>query len=145
MATQRLLQRSGMNYTDYVPATSSAGASSAGLPIALNAQGLVDQSMVGGLVVLTYAATVAVNWSKGAAQKITLTGNVTFTFASPVAGTHYLLELTQDSTGSRTVTWPTIRWQGGTAPTLTTTAAKTDLIVLIYDGTSYFGQAALNF
>ena len=94
---------------------------------------------------LTYASSVAVNFANGLAQLLTLTGNATLTFSGAIAGARYILELTQDSTGSRTVAWPTIRWQGGSAPTLTATAAKTDLIVLIYDGSNWFGQAALNF
>jgi hypothetical protein len=55
----------------------------------------------------------------------------------------------QDSTGSRTITWPgSVRWPGGTAPTLTTTASKTDYIAFIYNGASstYDGVAiAQNF
>ncbi len=94
---------------------------------------------------LTDGATIAVNWANGNIQKVTLGGNRTFTFANPIAGGRYLIELTQDATGSRTITLPTIKWQGGTAPTLTTTASKTDLIALFYDGTNYFGQASLNF
>lgn len=94
---------------------------------------------------ITYAASVAINWDLGNCQKITLTGNVTFTFSNPIAGARYLLEIIQDSSGSRTVTWPTIKWQGGSAPTLTTTPNKTDLVALYYDGTSYFAQASLNF
>lgn len=94
---------------------------------------------------LTDGATVAVNWNNGLVQKVTLGGNRTFTFSNPVAGARYLLELTQDSSGSRTATWPTIKWQGGSAPTLTTTAGKTDLIALLWDGANYFGQASLNY
>jgi hypothetical protein len=94
---------------------------------------------------LTDGSTIALNWTNGDTQTVTITGNRTFTFSNPVAGRRYVIEVTQDTTGSRTLTWPTIRWQGGTAPTLTTTASKTDLIVLLYDGSSYFGQSALNF
>jgi hypothetical protein len=70
---------------------------------------------------------------------MTLTGNVTLTFANAVAGQSMTLLLTQDATGSRTVTWPTMRWPSGTAPTLTTTPGKMDIISVFYSGTSYFG------
>ena len=107
---------------------------------------IVAKSIASTPYALTYAASLAINLANGLCQTVTLTGNPTITFSGAVAGAHYLLELTQDSTGSRTVTWgTTIRWQGGSAPTLTTTPSKTDLIVIIYDGTSYFGQVALDF
>lgn len=83
-------------------------------------------------------ATATLNLNQGDVQTITLTANCTFTFSAPVAGTVYRLMVTQDGTGSRLVTWPTIRWAGGAAPTLTITAAKTDIITCLYDGTSYF-------
>lgn len=94
---------------------------------------------------LTDGATIAVNWNNGNVQAVTLGGNRTFTFSNPISGGRYLIVLKQDGTGSRTVTWPTIKWQGGTAPTLTTTAGKVDLITLIWDGTDYFGVASTNF
>jgi hypothetical protein len=85
-------------------------------------------------------------WSNGSAQKSTLTGNVTYTFASPQIGGAYVLRLVQDGTGSRTVTWPAaVKWPGGVAPTLSTAAGAIDLINLYYDGTNYYGTSALGF
>lgn len=94
---------------------------------------------------LTDGGTIALNWNNGNDQSVTIAGNRTFTFANPIDGGRYLIKLKQDATGSRTITWPTITWKGGTAPTLTTTANKTDFIYLYYDGTSYFGSSDLNF
>jgi len=71
---------------------------------------------------------------------LTLTGNVTFTFPALASGKQFTLWLKPDGTGSRTITWPsTVRWGGGTAPTITSTAAKTDLIGFICDGTYWLG------
>lgn len=73
--------------------------------------------------------------------------NETFTFTSPTRPGFYHIKLVQDSSGSRTATWPgTVKWPGGTAPTLTTTATTgTDIITFYFDGTNYFGVEALNF
>ena len=79
---------------------------------------------------------------------ITLTANCTFTFPTAAAGKSFLLGLLQDATGSRTVTWPgTVKWSGGTAPTLTTTASKLDVFSFVcLDGTNWVGvTAGLNF
>lgn len=94
---------------------------------------------------LTDGGTIALDWNNGLVQAVTLGGNRTFTFSNPIAPGRYLIVLKQDATGSRTITWPTVKWRGGTAPTLTTTANKYDLITLIYDGTNYYGDASLNY
>jgi hypothetical protein len=95
---------------------------------------------------LTDGATVAIDWNNGPVQKVVLGGNRTITFANPVSGGRYLLIIVQDATGSRTIaSWPTIKWTGGLAPTLTTTANKADMISITYDGTSYYGMASVNF
>lgn len=94
---------------------------------------------------LTDAATVAIDWNNSNMQSVTLGGNRTFTFANPKSGSTYVLLIKQDATGTRTVTWPTVLWAGGVAPTLTVVANKTDIITIFYDGTSYYGSATLNY
>lgn len=78
---------------------------------------------------------------------LTLTGNVTITFPTAAAGKSFTLALTQDSTGSRTVTWPgTVKWSGGSAPTLTTTANKVDLFSFVsLDGTNWIASIGKNY
>ena len=91
-------------------------------------------------------AAETVNWNTGSKQKTTLTANCTFTFTAPPGVGNLVLFLTQDGTGSRTATWPgTVKWVGAAAPTLTTTAAATDIVSFIWDGTNYWGVASLNF
>jgi hypothetical protein len=90
-------------------------------------------------------AAFAIDLSQGDVQTLTLSANCTITLNNPVAGAIYRLLLVQDGSGNRTVTWPTIKWAGGSAPTLTVTAGKTDIITLFYDGTSYYGDKQLNY
>ena len=78
-------------------------------------------------------------WSSGTIHTITLTAPVTLTFTGAIAQQTITLFLKQDATGSRIVTWPTMKWPSATAPTLTTTANKVDIISIYYDGTDYFG------
>ncbi len=94
-----------------------------------------------------YSTNVVFDFSAGGNQSITLNNNSTFTLANMVAGTWYTVEMTQDSTGSRTGSFSnnTIRWQGGTAPVLTTAAGKTDVFRFFYDGANVFGMVMLNF
>jgi hypothetical protein len=85
------------------------------------------------------------NLATGNVFSITLTGATNFTITGATAGAacSFGLYLKQDATGSRLVTWPaSVKWPGGTAPTLTTTAAATDIIVLesIDGGATWFGS-----
>jgi hypothetical protein len=87
-----------------------------------------------------------INWNNGTNQKTTLTGNCTFTFTAPDGVARLLFELDQDGTGSRTVTWPaSVKWPGGVAPTLTTTASAVDIISCFYNGTNYYCSDSLDF
>jgi hypothetical protein len=81
------------------------------------------------LVLLTDGTTITADLSKGNAFAVTLAGNRTITFGTTHnPGNVFRLIVTQDGVGSRTVTWnAAIHWPGGTAPTLTTTPAKTDI------------------
>src|SRR5687768_3871372 len=87
---------------------------------------------------LTDGSTVAVDWNNSQNQTLTPGGNRTLTFANGLAGSTYSLTITQAATGSRLITWPSsVKWAGGSAPTLTTTAARTDQIHFYFDGTYY--------
>lgn len=103
----------------------------------------------------TGASQAIADFTTGANQKITLTGNVssstwTMPWSSPSAG-DVRIRVCQDATGSRTLTWPTSpapKWLAGGAPTLTTTASACDIIFFYYDAQSGFiygwtGQAAV--
>jgi hypothetical protein len=79
----------------------------------------------------------------GTLQILTLTGNCTYTFPTATAGKSFTLFQKQDATGSRTVTWPaSVKWPGGTAPTITATASKGDKFVFTGDGTYWWGSNA---
>jgi hypothetical protein len=89
--------------------------------------------------------TVTFNWNDGNIQSVTLTGNCTFAFSNPQSGASYQIVIIQDGTGGRTITWPTIHWEGRTVPTLTGTLNSKDIVTLTYDGTNYNAVIAKNF
>jgi hypothetical protein len=67
------------------------------------------------------------------------TGDVTLTLSNGQAGASYIIKIIQGST-ARNVTWPaSVKWPGGTAPTISTTDDDVDLISLYFDGTNYYG------
>lgn len=95
--------------------------------------------------------TTTINWNNGNYQNIGIgtSQGAYLAFTHPTNGNIGLLHLRikQDSTGSRAIVgWPTtVLWAGGTAPTLTTTANKSDLIDCRWNGTSDYCVPTLNF
>ena len=77
--------------------------------------------------------------TNGTVQIITLTGSATITMPTAVSGKSFIMFLKQDATGSRTVTWSTVKWAGGTAPTITATASRQDIYSFFSDGTNWYG------
>jgi hypothetical protein len=83
------------------------------------------------------AITIAL--TNGTVQIITLTGNATITMPTATSGKSFIMYLKQDGTGSRTVTWSTVKWAGGTAPTITSTASRQDILSFFSDSTNWYG------
>lgn len=85
-----------------------------------------------------------IDWTNGVAQKITLTGNVTFTFTAPSKTGSPLVLRVLTGAGSFTATWPaSVKWTS--TPTVTTTASRMDLFNFYYDGTNYYGSYSQNY
>jgi hypothetical protein len=85
------------------------------------------------------STAITVDLTNGTVQNLTLTGNATITMPTAVAGKSFIIILSQDATGSRTVTWSTVSWPSATAPTVTSTASKKDIYSFFSNGTSWFG------
>jgi hypothetical protein len=83
--------------------------------------------------------------TNGTFQTCTLTGNCTFTMPTATAGKSFILLLTQDATGSRTAVFTSVKFPGGTAPTITVTAGKSDILTFVANGTSWFGSSSQNY
>jgi hypothetical protein len=98
-------------------------------------------------VVVTFSATaMAVNCALSNVFTTTFTANVTVapTLSNPSDGQTINWFVTQDATGSRTMTWPTsFKWPGGTAGVLSTAANAVDLVVATYRSGTGFWYATL--
>ena len=66
-------------------------------------------------------------------------GNITIALSNDTNNQIFYVTITQDGTGSRTVTWfSTIKWAGGTTPTLTTTGNKRDAFIFVRTGSGTY-------
>ena len=102
----------------------------------------------GNITTLTSSASITIDLSDSNNFKVTLGHNATFNNPSNItAGQTGSIFITQDGTGSRTGSWGSY-WDfiGGTAPTLTTTAAGVDRIdYVVLDSTNIQAVGTLNY
>jgi hypothetical protein len=85
------------------------------------------------------ATTVTFDVNEANVHTVTLGANRIFAISNETAGQKFMIRILQDGTGSRTVTWfSTIKWAGGSAPTLTTTASKADVVGFLVTGTDTY-------
>jgi hypothetical protein len=93
-------------------------------------------------ITLTDGASISWDTATGQVATVTLGGNRTM--AAPtnlVNGAFYALEIVQDGTGSRTLSWNSVfKFTGATAPTLSTAASSKDYITFRSDGTNLYEQ-----
>ncbi len=83
----------------------------------------------------------------GTVQKTVLTGNCVFTLPTPAssAGKSAVLQINTGA-GGFTGTFTGVKWPAGTAPTITTTAARMDLVSIVCpDGVNWYGSFAQNY
>jgi hypothetical protein len=93
-------------------------------------------------------STPSIDWGNGNLANydvdVITYGSPTFTFTAPTKPGKLTLIVKYDG-GSGTITWPTIKWVGGTAPTVSGGTSNYDTFHFIYDGTNYYGTYDLNF
>ena len=122
--------------------------------LALQTAGTTALSLISGAVVnptiTNYVETrftansstaITLALTNGTMQDITLTGICTITMPAVSSGKSFLLML-RTGAGGYTVTWTTVKWAGGTAPTLTATASRMDIFSFFSDGTNWYGVVA---
>ncbi len=82
----------------------------------LEAEAAANGGARDGLLAVTYASTITLNWLLALRQLCSLTGNVTVAFSNITSGWTLDLYLKSDSS-SRNITWPSgIVWLGTAAP-----------------------------
>lgn len=135
----------------FIPSSGSLGVGTTNPTSSLDVNGTIKGTL------RNYAETINVVGNTGTAATInitngnfvtaTLTGNCTFTFTTGIStgAVSFTLFLANDATPSRVITWPVaVVWPGGTLPTRTTTASKTDVYTFftLNNGTTWYGNIA---
>ena len=132
--------------TDKDVAVVHDGSTAGGFPLAAIAKAQTFTAAQRGTVsALTDGATITPNFATANNFSVTLGGNRTL--ANPTnltAGQSGAIAITQDGTGSRTLAFGSYwKFAGGTAPTLTTTASKVDVLVYYVESTTRISAQVL--
>lgn len=100
-----------------------------------------------GVVALTDEASIAWDCADGNIASVTLAGNRTLANPTNVVAGSYVLAVTQDGTGSRTLAFGSnFKTPGGEAVTLTTTAGAVDILTFVsFGGTDLYLLPSLDF
>ena len=100
-----------------------------------NNHGVFNASIIENIVTATLGSTATLNPGTGGIQYLTLGQNTTITL-SMATGQSMLVVVTATAS-NYTITWPTMKWSGGSAPTLG--GSTPTAIEIWYDGNDYYG------
>ena len=116
--------------TTFSSLISVVGAATFGGASTFNNTVQVSGAAKGTIITVTDAASVIVSMAKANTFVVTLAGNRTLGFPSPIPpGQSGMIYIYQDGTGSRTLAYTSCwRFAGGSTPTLTTTASAVDML-----------------
>ena len=141
-----------INYLDIT----TLGTTEASKVVTADANGVTkfDNAITEESTVITSAATAALNVRDGSVFTLTIAHDIT-TFnwsnhATSGYSSSFIMKVTQDGTGGRTIAWPdgtnsvTVRWAGNTAPTLSSGAGDIDVFAFftVDGGANYYGFTA---
>ena len=90
------------------------------------------------------STTQTISLSNGTVQTVTLTGNCTFTMPSVAQGKSFLV-LINSGAGGFTGTFTGVKFPANTAPIITNTASRMDIIAFSSDGANWYGTASQNY
>lgn len=132
----------------YFPTTGQMAVAISGVQTALFTSTGVSNITLSNPTVTSYVESVVaignsstaqtLSLTNGTVQTVTMTGNCTFTMPTATAGKSFIL-IVSTGAGGFTGTFTSVKWPSNTAPTLTTTASRWDILTFVADGTNWYG------
>lgn len=130
------------NLADFGSYITSSILSYNGSALTIGKQLILGADYVEGVVAIGNSGTAkTISLASGTLQTVTMTGSCTFTMPTATAGKSFAL-IINTGAGSFTGTFTGVKWPNGTAPTLTATASRWDILSFVSDGTYWYGNYA---
>ena len=131
-----------------IKSSSATAMSLSGADVSMQGNTSFKNYTEGVVAIGTVGATHTFDLANGTVQTATLTSATACTFTMPTAtaGKSFVLLIKQPASGSTTTaTFTGVKWSGGTAPTITATLGRLDVISFFADGTNWYGSFVQNF
>ena len=131
-----------------IKSSSATAISLSGADVSMQGNTSFKNYTEGVVAIGTVGATHTFDLTNGTVQTATLTSATACTFTMPTAtaGKSFVLLIKQPASGSTTTaTFTGVKWSGGTAPTITATLGRLDVISFFADGTNWYGSFVQNF
>jgi hypothetical protein len=131
-----------------IKSSSATAMSMSGADVSMQGNTSFKNYTEGVVAIGTVGATHTFDLANGTVQTATLTSATAATFTMPTAtaGKSFVFFVKQPASGSTTTaTFTGVKWSGGTAPTITATLGRLDVISFFADGTNWYGSFIQNF
>ena len=131
-----------------IKSSSATAISLSGADVSMQGNTSFKNYTEGVVAIGTVGATHTFDLANGTVQTATLTSATACTFTMPTAtaGKSFVLLIKQPASGSTTTaTFTGVKWSGGSAPTITATLGRLDIINFYADGTNWYGTFVQNF
>ena len=131
-----------------IKSSSATAMSMSGADVSMQGNTSFKNYTEGVVAIGTVGASHTFDLANGTVQTATLTSGTAATFTMPTAtaGKSFVFFVKQPASGSTTTaTFTGVKWSGGTAPTITATLGRLDVISFFADGTNWYGSFIQNF
>jgi putative exporter of polyketide antibiotics len=129
----------GVNSVTNAQIASDAGIEGSKLEATISNKTMSNNTALGSKATITVASGGVIDLNAGPIHSVTLGASNTLSITNSAIGKVFMLRIIQDATGSRTVTWfSTIKWIGGSAPTLSSSANAIDVFGFTCTGTNTY-------
>jgi hypothetical protein len=131
-----------------IKSSSATAMSMSGADVSMQGNTSFKNYTEGVVAIGTVGATHTFDLTNGTVQTATLTSGTAATFTMPTAtaGKSFVFFVKQPASGSTTTaTFTGVKFSGGTAPTITATLGRLDVISFFADGTNWYGSFIQNF
>jgi hypothetical protein len=131
-----------------IKSSSATAMSMSGADVSMQGNTSFKNYTEGVVAIGTVGASHTFDLANGTVQTATLTSGTAATFTMPTAtaGKSFVFFVKQPASGSTTTaTFTGVKFSGGTAPTITATLGRLDVISFFADGTNWYGSFIQNF
>lgn len=118
------------------------------IPTSRLMRGRINAALAAPFAISSSAGVLNLDWTTHRHYEVTLAENITSVVFTNSAdfGADFFVRFIQGASAYAVTGWPsTVHWVGGVRPTISTTAGRSDMFKLFYDGSAYWTEVSQNY